>query len=117
MNMLIRKVNAIMKVTVKSIKSFVLALIALPLLTLALMNAEAAPVAAQDADIAAVYKAKCSMCHGAKSEKFFDPAKIDDQLAEVVLKGAKPKMPAYEEKGITADQAKALVALMRQLRQ
>jgi cytochrome c5 len=103
MNMLIRKVDAIMKVN--SLKRLVLALIALPLLALTLMNAEAAPTpaAAQDADIAAVYKAKCSMCHGTKSEKFFDPAKADEQLTEVVL--------------ITADQAKALVAFMRQAKQ
>jgi hypothetical protein len=33
------------------------------------------------------------------------------------MKGIKPKMPAYESKGITAEQAKALVAYMKSLKQ
>ena len=74
--------------------------------------------AAQDAfDAAAFYKAKCAMCHGAKADKSFDSAKADDQLVQVVLKGAKPKMPEYESKGVTADQAKALVDYMKSLKQ
>ena len=44
----------------------------------------------------------------------------DEQLVEVVLKGKKvekpPHMPAYGEKGVTADQAKDLVAHMKQLK-
>jgi mono/diheme cytochrome c family protein len=70
-------------------------------------------------DVAAVYKSKCSACHKAKAEKSFDPSKTDEQLIGVVLKGkkdAKPPMPAFEAKGITAEQAKALVAHMRSLR-
>ena len=73
-----------------------------------------------DFNPAAVYKPKCAMCHGQKAEKHFDAAKSDDALAEVVLKGkadAKPKMPAYETKGIDADKAKAIVAHMKSLRQ
>jgi hypothetical protein len=39
---------------------------------------------------------------------------------QIVLKGKKPEkppnMPAYEEKGITEDQAKALVAHMKSLK-
>jgi mono/diheme cytochrome c family protein len=69
-------------------------------------------------DAAAVYKAKCTACHGKQSEKKFDKTKTDDVLTEVVLKGkdAKPlKMPAYETKGVTPEQARALVAQMRTL--
>ena len=68
-------------------------------------------------DPAALYKAKCAMCHGAAAEKKFDAAKPDAELTETVLKGKKvekpPHMPAYEEKGITSDQAAALVNFMK----
>ena len=71
-------------------------------------------------DAAAYYKGKCVMCHGKKAEKKFDSSMTDDQLVDIVLKGKKvekpPHMPAYSEKGVTADQAKALVALMKQLK-
>ena len=68
-------------------------------------------------DTGALYKSKCLACHGATAEKKFDAAKADDELIQTVLKGKKmekpPNMPGYEEKGITADQAKALVAFMK----
>lgn len=68
-------------------------------------------------DTGALYKSKCFACHGATAEKKFDAAKADDDLIQTVLKGKKmekpPNMPGYEEKGITADQAKALVAFMK----
>jgi len=68
-------------------------------------------------DSAAVFKAKCAMCHGATAEKKFDATKPDTDLTQTVLKGKKaekpPNMPAYEEKGITADQAAALVTFMK----
>lgn len=71
---------------------------------------------AQD-DAAALYKSKCAACHGATAEKKFDATKADEELIQITLKGKKsekpPNMPAYEEKGITADQAKALVAFMK----
>ncbi len=69
-------------------------------------------------DAATVYKAKCASCHGKQAEKKFDATKTDDALTEVVLKGkdAKPlKMPAYETKGVTLEQATALVAHMKSL--
>ncbi len=70
-----------------------------------------------DDDAAALYKTKCFACHGATAEKKFDAAKADDVLIQTVLKGKKmekpPNMPGFEEKGITADQAKALVAFMK----
>lgn len=72
---------------------------------------------ATDEDAGALYKAKCVACHGATAEKKFDATKADDELIQTVLKGKKlekpPNMPGYEEKGVTADQAKALVAFMK----
>ena len=105
----------------KRIKMLAVALIALPLLALALFSPSPVPAAAaQDFDAAAVYKAKCAMCHGQKAEKKFDAAKADDAHVGVVLKGkddVTPKMPGYEAKGVTADQAKALVTHMKSLTQ
>lgn len=75
------------------------------------------PVRGSDEDTAALFKSKCVACHGATAEKKFDATKADDVLVDTVLKGRKmekpPNMPGYEEKGITADQAKALVAFMK----
>lgn len=72
---------------------------------------------ATDDDAAALYKTKCFACHGATAEKKFDATKADDDLIQTLLKGKKmekpPNMPGFEEKGITADQAKALVAFMK----
>ena len=70
-----------------------------------------------DDDTAALYKSKCFACHGATAEKKFDATKADDELIQTVFKGKKmekpPNMPGFEEKGITADQAKMLVAFMK----
>jgi len=70
---------------------------------------------------AATYKSKCTACHGAKAEKKFDTAKSDDDLVQIILKGKKaekpPNMPGYETKGITAENAKQLVDLMKSLKQ
>ena len=72
------------------------------------------------ADPAAFYSSKCVTCHGKKAEKKFDTSLADDQLVEAVLKGKKPakppNMPAYGDKGVTAEQAKALVDYMKQLK-
>jgi mono/diheme cytochrome c family protein len=84
-----------------------------------IITAASAPVQAPS-DTAAYYKGKCVMCHGKKAEKKFNTTLTDDQLVEIVLKGKKaakpPHMPGYGEKGVTADQAKALVAHMKQLK-
>jgi len=75
---------------------------------------------AADDDVAATYNGKCKMCHGATAEKKIDKTKADEELIQTVLKGRKPEkppnMPAYEEKGMTADQAKALVDYMKTLK-
>ena len=78
------------------------------------------PARTTDDDTAALYKTKCVACHRATAEKKFDATKTDDELIQSVLKGRKPEkppnMPAFEERGITADQAKALVAFMKSLK-
>jgi cytochrome c553 len=106
----------------KRIKMLVVALITIPIFTLALFGPTPAPAraAAQDFDAAATFKAKCAMCHGQKAEKKFDATKADDALALTVLKGKEdvmPKMPGYEAKGVTPVQAGALVAHMKSLKQ
>ena len=74
----------------------------------------------QPSDPAAYYKAKCVACHGPKAEKKFDAALTDEQHVDAIIKGKKgekpPNMPAYGEKGVTAEQAKGLVDHMKALR-
>ena len=75
----------------------------------------------QPADAATTFKGKCVGCHGPKAEKKFDPTRPEDEMVDAILKGKKvdkpPNMPAYAEKGINADQAKALVAYMKSLKE
>ena len=75
---------------------------------------------ASQPDADATYKAKCVACHGQKAEKKFDAALPEEQMVEAIMKGKKvekpPHMPAYGEKGVTAEQAKALVDHMKQLK-
>jgi|SRR6185295_13693357 len=74
----------------------------------------------QASDPAAFYTAKCVACHGKKAEKKFDATLPDEQLLEIVMKGKKPEkppnMPAYGEKGVTAEQAKGLIDHMKALK-
>jgi len=71
-------------------------------------------------DPAAVYKAKCAMCHGQKAEKFYDAAMPEADQVNAILKGKKgekpPYMPSFEAKGITEDDAKALAGHMKTLK-
>lgn len=71
-------------------------------------------------DAAATFKTKCVACHGQKAEKKFDASLPDAELIDIVMKGKKPEkppnMPAYGEKGVTAEQAKALVEQMKLLK-
>ncbi len=71
-------------------------------------------------DAETVFKAKCAMCHGQKAEKFYDPAVPEADQVTAILKGKKgdkpPYMPAFETKGITEDDAKALAAHMKSLK-
>ena len=74
----------------------------------------------QPSDTAAYYTSKCVACHGKKAEKKFDPSLPEEQLIDIVLKGKKaakpPHMPGYGDKGVTSEQAKALIAHMKQLK-
>ena len=105
-------------------KQLLIPLFVFPLLVVGTMGSAPARagVAAQDFDAAAYFaSAKCAMCHSAKAEKHFDATKADDVLVAAILQGVKldkpPAMPGYEAKGVTADQAKALVAYMKSLKQ
>lgn len=81
----------------------------------------ATPARATDDETAAFYNTKCKACHGATAEKKFDATKADDVLIQITLDGKTtekpPNMPAYKDKGVTPEQAKALVAHMKSLRQ
>lgn len=78
-------------------------------------------VAASDDDAAAIYKSKCAMCHKAKAEKLYDATLPDDEQVQAILNGKKgakpPNMPAFGSKGVTEDQAKALVAYMKSIKE
>lgn len=103
------------------IKLFAIIFFALPLILLSVFKATSAKVATLNTnDPAAEYKTKCAMCHTPTASKFFDPARTDQEHVQTILKGKKgekpPYMPAWETKGVTEDDAKALAAYMRQLR-
>lgn len=110
---------------INQLKKLAIALIILPMLGAVLLNSASVRTraAADDVtDVATLYKeSKCAICHGPKAAKFFDATVADDKLVEIVLKGKKaekpPNMPAYEEKGLNTDQAKALVTYMKSLKQ
>jgi mono/diheme cytochrome c family protein len=75
---------------------------------------------AQAPDAAAFYKTKCVACHGKKAEKKFDASLPEEQMIEIILKGKKvekpPHMPGYGDKGVTSEQAKALITYMKELK-
>lgn len=104
----------------KRVKTVPIGIASLLLLMMALFAIGRAQGEVQPSDPEAYYKAKCVACHGPKAEKKFDASLTDEQYIEVILKGKKPEkppnMPAYGEKGVTAEQAKALLAHMKQLR-
>lgn len=105
----------------KTLKMMTLAtVIAMLVAGFALISAAAGAERTQDFDAAATFKAKCAACHGATAEKKFDATLADADLVQTVLKGKKgekpPFMPGYEEKGITEEHAKALVAHMKSLK-
>ena len=104
-----------MVITIKQVKRILTVFFVLFLFSIVLLTAAAIPTRAEGDEIAATYKAKCAMCHGANAEKAFDATKADDALVDAVLKGVKPKMPSYDQK-LTVDQAKQLVAYMKTLR-
>jgi mono/diheme cytochrome c family protein len=109
-----------MKITINGLVKLGAAFAGLILAATLLVIAVPARAGADDFDAAGTYKAKCFACHGAKAEKKFGGTLADGALVQTVLKGKKaekpPNMPAFEEKGITADQATALVAYMKSIK-
>jgi mono/diheme cytochrome c family protein len=104
----------------KTLKIMIAAAMFAAFLAAVAMVSAASGQPAQDAfDAGGTYKAKCIACHGPKSEKKFDAAKADADLVQTLLKGKKmekpPNMPGYEEKGVTEEQAKALVTYMKSI--
>ena len=90
-------------------------------LSLAFLVSGSAETDVKFKDAASYYKdAKCVVCHGPKAEKKFDTTIADEELVKIILQGKKPEkppnMPAYEPKGVTAEQAKALVDYMKSLK-
>jgi mono/diheme cytochrome c family protein len=103
-------------------KFLAIAALLLPLMAIVLLTNEPVKAGASLAvdDAAATFKAKCAMCHSPKAEKFYDPAKPEEEQIQAVLKGKKgekpPYMPGFEAKGMTAEEAKVLVEYMKSLR-
>jgi mono/diheme cytochrome c family protein len=108
--------------TINRIKLFTTVAFILPVIafTAFFRTTPASAVSPLAEEPAVTYKAKCAMCHSPKAEKLYDPALPQDQQVEAILKGKKgekpPNMPAFEPKGMTADEAKALVEYMQGLR-
>ena len=104
----------------KTLKVMILATAMAILVTGFTLISAAARANQEQFDAAATYKGKCVACHGAVAEKKFDATLPDADLVQIVLKGKKPEkppnMPAYGEKGITEEQATALVAHMKSLK-
>ena len=102
------------------LKKMAIGIVAATLFAAGLIISVTAQGEVQASDPAAFYKTKCVACHGQKAEKKFDAAIPDEQLIDIVMKGKKPEkppnMPAYGEKGVTAEQAKALIEHMKALK-
>ena len=102
------------------LKKILISLVAMVIFAGGLLISVTAQGEVQASDPAAFYKTKCVACHGPKAEKKFDSSLADEQLIDIVMKGKKPEkppnMPAYGEKGVSAEQAKALVEYMKQLK-
>jgi len=104
----------------KQVKNTSIVIAVIFLFGVVFLNVAATAQDAQPSDPAAFYKAKCVACHGPKAEKRFDATLTEEQQLEAIMKGKKvekpPHMPAYGEKGVTAEQAKALLDYMKQLK-
>ena len=72
-------------------------------------------------DSMAFYKNNCVGCHGSKAQKNFNPDLPEGQMVDSILNGVPmetpPDMPAFAEKGINEERAKALIAYMKSIRQ
>ena len=67
------------------------------------------------------YKTNCAECHGKDADKKFEPVLPESQLVDAILNGEKmetpPDMPAFADKGINEERAKALVTYMKSFRE
>ena len=108
-----------MKITTNGLMKLGVAFAGLMLAASFVVVSVRARASADDFDAAGTYKAKCFACHGAKAEKKWDSTRPADEMLNSVLKGKKaekpPNMPGFEERGVTADQAKALIAYMKSI--
>ncbi len=106
---------------IHKIKLIAIALFVLPMLALVVFKTETAALqtVADEATIAS-FKKNCMACHGPTALKLYDPEVPMEEQVEAILKGKKgqkpPPMPAYETKGINAEQALALAEYMKSLR-
>ena len=111
-----------------SIKKMVVVVV-VPLLAITILVLGQPGITSASADAAAVFKAKCALCHGpegradtptGKALKIRDlgsaevQGQSDDALYEIISKG-KGKMPAYE-KSLGADTCRELVAQIRKFK-
>ena len=79
-------------------------------------------VALAEEDGAAIYKAKCAMCHGPNGEgkvgpKLAGTSLTVDQIADQLTKGTEGKKAPHAKPvaGLTADQATAVAAYVKTL--
>ena len=110
-----------MKMRVTHLKNTAIAVSICFIFALIFLVSGAAQTDVKYTDAASYYKdGKCVVCHGQKAEKKFNADDKDEELVKIILQGKKPEkppnMPAYEAKGLTAEQAKALVDYMRTLK-
>ncbi|MEP6947384.1 MAG: cytochrome c [Acidobacteriota bacterium] len=107
--------------TTNRIKISAIGFFAVPLLAVMIFTGSPITSAAGKADDpAAVYKAKCAMCHTATASKFFDASKADADLVKAIMDGKKgekpPFMPEFKSKGMTEADAQGLVTYMKTLK-
>jgi mono/diheme cytochrome c family protein len=109
-----------------TMKTGILAVAVLTLVVTLIVLAPSSAWAGEDG--AAIFKAKCSPCHGADAmgkpaikapSLVGDDAKkmTDDQITDMIANGGKEKKAthAFSKKGLTPDQIKALVTYIRSL--
>jgi mono/diheme cytochrome c family protein len=94
-------------------KRFIIALFLVGLMSCAALAAE---------DGAAIYKAKCAMCHGANGEgkagpKLAGTSLTADQIADALMKGTEGKKAPHSKPiaSLTVDQATAVAAYVKTL--
>jgi len=65
------------------------------------------------------YKKNCVGCHGSKAQKNFNPNLPEGQMIDAILNGLPmpepPDMPAFSEKGLNEEHARALIAYMKSI--